>query len=68
MQIDVRHERLALGMHLQNSLAAFQIRRFDGYLTVETARAKQCRIKHVGAVGRGDDDQIGIVIEAVHLN
>ena len=67
-QIDIRHERLALGMHLQNSLAAFQIRRFDGYLTVETARAKQCRIKHVGAVGRGDDDQIGVVIEAVHLN
>ena len=68
MQIDVRHERLALGMHLQNSLAAFQIRRFDGHLTVETARTKQCWIKHVGAVGRSDDDQIGIVIEAVHLN
>ena len=67
-QINVRHERLALGMHLQNSLAAFQIRRFDGHLTIETAGTQQSGIKHVGAVGRRDDDQIGVVIEAVHLN
>ncbi len=68
MQVDVRHERLALGVYLQNRLAAFQIRCFDGHLTVETTRAQQCRVKHVRTVGRSDDDEVGIVVEAVHLD
>ena len=68
VQIDVRHERLALGVHLQNGLTAFQVRRFHGHLAVETTRAQQCRIKHVGTVGRGDDDQVGVVVEAVHFD
>lgn len=68
MQVDVRHERLALGVYLQNRLAAFQIRCFDGHLTVETTRAQQCRIEHIRTVGRSDDDEVRIVVEAVHLD
>ncbi len=68
VQIDVRHERLALGVHLQNLLAAFEVRRLDGDLAVETSRAQQCRVEHVGTVGRGDNDQVRVVVEAVHLD
>ena len=68
MQVNVRHERLALGVYLQNRLAAFQIRCFDGHLAVETTRAQQCRIEHIRTVGRSDDDEVRIVVEAVHLD
>ena len=68
MQVDVRHERLALGMDLQNRLAAFQIRGFDGNLTVETSWTQQRRVKHIWAVRRGDNNQVRIVVKAVHLD
>ena len=68
MQVDVRHERLTFGVNLQNRLTAFQIRGFDRDLTVETAWTQQSRIKHIGAVGRGNDDQIRVIVETIHLN
>ena len=68
MQIDVRHERLAFGMHLEDGLAAFEVRRLHRHLTVEAAGAQQCRVEHVGAIGRGDDDQVGVAVEAIHLD
>ena len=68
VQVDVRHERLALGVHLEDRLAAFQIRCGHADLAVETAWAQQGRVEHVGAVGRGDDDEVGVVVEAVHLD
>ena len=68
VQIDVRHERLAFGMHLEDGLAAFEVRRLHRHLTVEAAGAQQCRVEHVGAIGRGNDDQVGVAVEAIHLD
>ena len=25
-------------------------------------------VEHVGAIGRGDDDQVGVAVEAIHLD
>ena len=68
MQVDVRYERLALGVHPQNCLTAFQIRRGHTYLTVESTRTQQSGVKHVRAVGGGDDDEVGVVVETIHLD
>ncbi len=38
-----------------------------GHLAVETTRRK-CRIEHIRTVGRSDDDEVRIVVEAVHLD
>src|SRR5690606_1495550 len=48
--------------------AAADIRQADHYLAVEAARAQQRRIEHVGTVGRGDDDDAIVRLEAVHLH
>ena len=37
-------------------------------LAVEAARAQQRRVEHVGAVGGGDHDDVGVGVEAVHLD
>ena len=68
VQVDIRHERLALGMHLQDRLTAFQIGCGHAYLTVESTRAQQGGVKHVGTVGRGDDDEVSVVVETIHLH
>ena len=68
VQVDVRHERLALGMHPQDRLTAFQIGGRHAHLPVESARTQQGGVEHVGTVGGGDDDEVGVVVEAVHLD
>ena len=68
VQIHIRHERLALGVHLEDGLTAFQVRGFHGHLTVETTGAQQRGVEHVRAVGGRDDDQVRVVVEAVHLH
>ena len=68
VQVDVRYERLALGMHPQNCLTAFQIRGGHAHLTVESTRTQQSGVKHVRAVGGGDDDEVGVVVETIHLD
>ena len=40
----------------------------DGDLAVEAARAQQRRVEDVGAVGRRDEDDVGLDVEAVHLD
>ena len=40
----------------------------DDDLAVEAARTQQRRIEDVGTVGRGDQDDAGVLIEAVHLD
>src|SRR5690606_4769038 len=40
----------------------------DHDLTVKAARTQQCRVKHVGTVGRGDDDDTFIGFKAVHFD
>ena len=38
------------------------------HLAVETARTHQGLVEHVGAVGRGDHDDAGIRLEAIHFD
>ena len=52
----------------QDLLAADEVGVGDDDLPVEPARAQQGRIEHVGPVGRGDDDDAFVLLEAVHLD
>ena len=55
-------------MHAENAFASTQVGRINDDLPVEPARAQQCRIEHVGAIGRGDQDHAIVGLEAVHLD
>ncbi|MPM31941.1 hypothetical protein SDC9_78498 [bioreactor metagenome] len=67
-QIDVRGHRLAGRVHLEDLLPALHIRRLDRDLPVEPTRAQQRGVEHVGAVGGGDQDDLAVHVEAVHLD
>ena len=64
---DVRAELLPAGMDGQDRSALGVGGQGDGDLTVEPARAQQGRIKGLRPVGGGQDDDIVVVVEAVHL-
>ena len=55
-------------MNLEYVLATTDIRQWHSYLAVETTRAQQRRIQHVGAVGGSDDDDAFIAIKPVHFH
>ena len=48
--------------------AALDIGQRHGHAAVEAARAQQRGIEHVGAVGRGDDDDAFVRLEPVHFD
>ena len=52
----------------EDAFAALHVRAVDDDAAVEAARAQQRRIEHVGAVGRGDEDDALVRLEAVHLD
>ena len=56
VQINVVGDWLALCMYLQNGLTSAHVGLIHHDLTIETAGAQERRIKHIGAVGRRDDD------------
>ena len=66
--VDGLVERLALGVDVEDRLAALDVRAVEHHLPVEAAGAQQRRVEHVGAVRRGDDDHVGVRVEAVHLD
>lgn len=68
LEVDVRRDRLALLVHLEDVQAALQVGALDGDLPVETARAQQRRVQDVRAVGGGDQDHAALDVEAVHLH
>ncbi len=57
-----------LGVYLENLLSPPDVRQVDRELAVESARAQQGGIEYVRPVGRGDDDDAVLCVEAVHLN
>ena len=67
-QVHVLGQRLGLGVHAQDLLAALHVRGVHADLTVEPARAQQRGVQDVRAVGRGDQDHVGVRVEAVHLH
>ena len=67
-EIDRRvHVDLA-GVDAKDRLAAPEVRVAHGDLAIEPAGAEQRRIEDVLAVGRGDDDDALVTLEAVHLD
>src|SRR5438309_1431403 len=68
VQVDVRAERLAAGVHPQDALAAFEVGTVHDDLPVEAARTQQRRVEDVGTVGRGDEDDATLDVETVHLD
>ena len=68
LEVDVGPERNLAHMDPQDLLAADEIGVRDHDLTVEAAGPQQRRVEHVGPVGRGDDDDAFVLLEAVHLD
>src|SRR6476661_3865175 len=67
-QVDVGRHGLALGVDLEDPVATDHVGGVDGDLAVEAARTQQGRVEDVGAVGRRDEDDVGLDVEAVHLD
>ena len=67
-----RSTPVAIGLpwrvHLEDAVATDHVGGLDGDLPVEAARAQQGRVEDVGAVGRRDEDDVGLDVEAVHLD
>ena len=55
-------------VHLEDLLAATDIRQTDHHLAVEATGAQQRRVEHVRTVGGGDDDDAIVGLEAVHFH
>ncbi len=55
-------------MHLQDVIAAHHVGCLDRDLPVESAGPQQRRVQDVGAVGGGDQDDVRLDVEAVHLD
>ena len=66
-EVDVRPQRHAARVHLQDRLTSASVRRLHGDPAVEAARAKQGLVEHVRPVGRSDHDHARRRVEAVHL-
>ena len=67
VQIDVRVQLLAAGVDRQDG-SAFQVGgQGHRHLPVEPARAQQGRVQGLRPVGGGKDDDVVVVVEAVHL-
>ena len=68
LEVDGLVERLALDVDLEDLQAALHVRAVEDDLAVEAAGAQERRVEHVGAVGGGDDDDVRVRVEAVHLD
>ncbi len=64
----VRLQRLALGVHAQDGLAALEVGTVDDDLPVEATGPEEGGVQDVRAVGGGDEDDPGAGVEAVHLH
>ena len=67
-RVDVGRQRHLLHVHAEDLLAPVDVGTRHHDLAVEAARAQQRRVEHVGPVGRGDDDDALVGLEAVHLD
>ena len=68
LQVDRLVERDGSGMDLEDLLAADQVGPVDHDLPVEPAGTHESRVKRFGAVGRGQQDDAPVGVEAVHLD
>ena len=68
VEVDRLGERLAAGVHLEDLRAALAVGAVDHDLAVEAAGAQQRRVEDVRPVGGGDEDDVVLHLEAVHLD
>ena len=68
VEVDLLRERLAARVHLEDPHAALAVGPVDDDLAVEAAGAQQRRVEDVGPVGGGDQDDVVLHLEAVHLD
>src|SRR5438270_5861170 len=68
LEVDLRRERLALRVHLEDAAAADAVGPVDDDLPVETARSQEGGIEDVRPVRGGDQDDVVLHLEAVHLD
>ena len=67
-QVDILGQRLALRVHVEDRQAACLRRRAHVDVAREAAGAQQRRVERVEPVGGGDDEQLLVAGEAVHLD
>ncbi len=65
--VHISIEWLALRMYFEDLLAIFEGWETDGHTSIESSWSQKCLIEDIGAIGRCHDDDIGIIIESVHL-
>ena len=68
VEVDLGRERLAPRVHLEDLAATEAVGPVDDDLPVEAARAQQRRVEDVGAVRGGDEDDVVLHLEPVHLD
>ena len=68
VEVDRLRQRLAAGVDLEDLLAALAVGAVDDDLAVEAAGPQQRRVEDVGPVGGGDQDDVVLHLEAVHLD
>ena len=68
VEVDLLGQRLAARVDLEDLRAALAVGAVDDDLAVEAARAQQRGVEDVGAVGGGDEDDVVLHLEAVHLD
>ena len=68
LEVDVGRQRHLADVDLEDLLAADDVGIGDDDLAVEAAGTEQRRVEHVGPVGRGDEDDALVRLEAVHLD
>ena len=68
LQLDVRRVRDPARVDPEDLLPTLHVRPRHDDLAVEAARPKQGRVEHVGPVGRRDQDDAVVGLEAVHLD
>ena len=68
VDVDLLGQRLAARVDLEDLRAALAVGAVDDDLAVEAAGAQQRRVEDVGAVGGGDEDDVVLHLEAVHLD
>src|SRR4051794_34127471 len=68
VEIDLGRDRLALRVYLEDLPATDAVGPVDDDLAIEAARAQKCRIEDVGPVRRGDQNDVVLQLEPVHLD
>src|SRR5665647_3582503 len=68
VEIDVFADGLATRMHVEDGPAPGPVGPVDDDLAVEAAGAQQRGVEDVGAVGGGEEDDVVLHLEAVHLD